>query len=58
MLTGEKLVAIVPWQEVMRESEMFVLRYYQAVQNADCWRASVSIVLLTKVSLLCLLFVA
>ena len=31
MLTGEKLVAIVPWQEVMRESEVSVSCHYHAV---------------------------
>ena len=31
ILTEEKLAAIVPWQEVMSESEEFVLCRYYAV---------------------------
>ena len=38
MLREERLGAIVPWQEVMSESEVLVLCRYHAAYDADCWR--------------------
>ena len=57
MLKGVRPVAIVPWQEVMSESEVFVLRQFYAIRNADCWRAAFLIVFLTMFFMLCSLFV-
>ena len=56
MLKGMRPVTIVPWQEVMSESELFVLRHFYAIRNADCWRAALLIVVLTTGFILCLLF--
>ena len=55
MLTEEKPAAILPWQEVMSENELFISCHYPAVWSVAGWRASFLRVLLTTVFKLYLL---